>query len=274
MKDVEKNSFVCQYYIPEVGRAVNLWSLVADEEEFFADVQGTSLKVVKGYLEAALEARRDKLVLAGRHERSGERSDSRNGYYWRKALMTAIGVIKGLRVPRCRKRSLIADVRERLDGLKGAVESKVVEMFLKGLSVRSIGPVLDGLLGLSISPGQVSRLAGRWDGLVRSFHDGALFDKYVYLFFDGIHLKRRAHPRLFRTPAQARHRVVLVAYGVTERGVKELIGYRLEASESEAAWRRFLGGLVRRGLTGQRVRLIVTDGGKGLLMLLCQLREI
>jgi transposase-like protein len=102
-------------------------------------------------------------------------------------------------------------------------------------------------------------------GEVRRFHDGALSDKYVYLFFDGIHLKRRASPRLFRSPAQARHRVVLVAYGITERGEKELIGYRLEAGESEAAWRRFLGGLVRRGLTGQRVRLIVTDGGKGLL---------
>jgi transposase-like protein len=44
-----------------------------------------------------------------------------------------------------------------------------------------------------------------------------------------------------------------------------LIGYRLKNSESEAGWRRLLGGLRRRGLSGESVKLIVTDGGRGLL---------
>ena len=52
--------------------------------------------------------------------------------------------------------------------------------------------------------------------------------------------------------ARARLKVALVAYGVTEGGVKELIGYRLEPSESEAGWRRFLMGLYRRGLKGEK----------------------
>jgi len=254
-----------EHYVPEEGRKVNLWSLVVSPQEFFEDVQGASLKVAKAYLEAGLEQKRDGLIGADRHQRAVGRSDARNGYYWRKSFRTAIGRIEGLKIPRCRKRSLVKALGEQLRRTKGAFEAKVVEMFLKGLSVRAIGPILDGLLGLPVSSGQVSRLAREWDHLVQQFHQRPLEDRYAYLFFDGIHLKRRSAPRLFQTMAQARRKVVLVCYGITAEGVKELIGYRLESSESEAAWRRFLGSLRRRGLAGETLRMIITDGGKGLL---------
>lgn len=254
-----------EHYVPEEGRKVNLWSLAVSPEEFFEDVQGSALKVVKAFLELGLEQKRDSLVGADRHARQRSRADYRNGYYLRKSFRTAIGRIEQMRIPRCRKRSLVKALEEQLARTKGAFEEKVVEMFLKGLSVRAIGPLLDGLLGLSVSPGQVSRLARRWDRLVAQFHEGPLEDRYRYLFFDGIHLKRRSGERLFRSPVQARHRVALVCYGITRQGRKELVGYRLEGSESEAGWRRFLGSLRRRGLIGASVKLVVTDGGKGLL---------
>ena len=254
-----------EYYVPEEGRKVNLWSLMPRTEEFFEDVQRASLKVVKGFLELGLEQERDRLVGAGRHERDAGREDYRNGYYLCKSFQTAIGRIERLRVPRCRKRSLVHALQGQLKRTKGAFEEKVVEMYLKGLSVRAIGPLLDGLLGLPVSSGQVSRLAHEWDHRVRDYHQRPLEDRYEYLFLDGIHLKRRSAPRLFRSMAQARHKVVLVCYGITTGGVKELIGYRLESSENEAGWRRFLGSLRRRGLVGRKVRMIITDGGKGML---------
>jgi len=254
-----------EYYVPEVGRKVNLWGLVPTSEEFFEDIQQASLKVAKMYLEAGLEKQRDALIGADRHGRAEGRKDHRNGYYLRKHFETAIGRIEGMKIPRCRKQSLVKALEEQLRRTRGAVEGKVVEMFLKGLSVRAIGPILDGLLGLSVSSGQVSRLARRCDAQVAAFHRRELADQYVYLFLDGIHLKRRSAPRLFRNMARARQKVALVAYGVTEKGVKELIGYRLEPSESEAGWRRFLMGLYRRGLKGEKLKLVVTDGGKGLL---------
>jgi len=254
-----------EYYVPCAGRKVNLWSLLPRPEEFFADVQGAALKVVKASLEAGLEAQRDALIGVGPHARGPGRADYRNGCYWRKSFQTALGRIAQLRIPRCRRRSLVQALAAQLRRTRGAFEAKVVEMFLKGLSVRSIGPVLDGLLGLSLSPGQVSRLARQWDRQVEAFHRRPLADRYVYLFFDGIHLKRRATPRLFRGLSARTRKVVLVAYGITAQGRKELIGYRLEDSEAEAGWRRLLGGLWRRGLAGAAVQLIVTDGGRGLL---------
>jgi transposase-like protein len=254
-----------EHYVPEEGRKVNLWSVMPSPEEFFEDVQRASLKVVKAFLELGLEQKRDRLVGADRHARQEGRADYRNGFYLRKSFRTALGRIEALRIPRCRKRSLVKALEDQLERTKGAFEEKVVEMFLKGLSVRAIGPLLDGLLGLPVSPGQVSRLAREWDHRVAEFHKGLLEDRYRYLFFDGIHLKRRSGQRLFQSPGQARHRVALVCYGITRQGCKELIGYRLESSESEAGWRRFLGSLRRRGLAGTSVAMVVTDGGKGLL---------
>jgi transposase-like protein len=223
------------------------------------------LKVAKVVMEAGLEAKRDALIAAGRHERAEGREDYRNGYYMRKTFDTTIGRIQDMKIPRCRKRSLIRELEAQMERTKGAFEEKVVEMFLKGLSVRNIGPILDGLLGLPISSGQVSRLASRWDCLVEQFHSRPLEDRYIYLFFDGIHLKRRSPKRLFRNCSQRQKKVALVCYGITANGAKELIGYRLENSEAEAGWRRLLGSLRRRGLIGQAVKLIITDGGTGLL---------
>jgi putative transposase len=255
-----------EYYVPAAGRRVNLWSLVLDPEEFFEGLQGAALKVVKASLEASLEAQRDALVGVGWHARGGdERADYRNGYYLRQSFQTALGCLERLRISRCRKRSLAKALAAQLRRSQGAFEAKVVEMFLKGLSVRSLGPLLDGLLGLPVSPGQVSRLARQYDHQVQAYHQRPLADGYVYLFFDGIYLKRRATPRLFERMSQRRREVVLVAYGVSAGGVKELIGFRLEDSASEAGWRRFLGSLWRRGLGGRGVRLIVTDGSAGLL---------
>lgn len=254
-----------EHYVPQEGRKVNLWGLVPTAQEFFDDIRGASLKVAKAFLEAGMEQRRDALVGADWHARDLGRGDYRNGFYLRKGFQTAIGRIEGLKIPRCRRLSMAQAMEEQLKRTKGAFEQKVVEMFLKGLSVRSIGPILDGLLGWSLSPGQVSRLAGQWDHLVEQFHQRTLEDRYAYLFFDGIHLKRRSAPRLFRTMSQARHKVVLVCYGITTEGIKELIGYRLENSENETGWRRLLGSLRRRGLLGEPLKMIITDGGKGLL---------
>ena len=165
-----------EHYVPEEGRKVNLWSLMPRPEEFLEDVQRASLKVVKAFLELGLEQKRDSLVGADRHAREPGRADYRNGFYLRKSFRTAIGRIEGLRIPRCRKRSLVKALEEQLERTKGALEEKVVEMFLKGLSVRAIGPLLDGLLGLPVSPAQVSRLARQWDHRVAQFHEGPLED--------------------------------------------------------------------------------------------------
>jgi len=58
---------------------------------------------------------------------------------------------------------------------------------------------------------------------------------------------------------------VLVALGITPEGKKEVIDFMVAHAESQAAWDTFLSDLYRRGLDGQGLEMIITDGGKGLL---------
>ncbi len=55
-----------------------------------------------------------------------------------------------------------------------------------------------------------------------------------------------------------------MALGITPDGKRELIDFRQAFSESQAEWEGFLNDLYRRGLKGETLKLIVTDGGSGL----------
>jgi transposase-like protein len=68
-----------------------------------------------------------------------------------------------------------------------------------------------------------------------------------------------------KTGAGALRRPVLVALGLRPDGKKEIIDFRLAASESAAEWEKFLADLYRRGLTGEGLHMICVDGGSGLL---------
>ena len=91
-----------------------------------------------------------------------------------------------------------------------------------------------------------------------AFHRRPLQDHYRVLVLDGVVLKRR-------TGAGAIARPVLVALGLRPDGRKEVIDFRLAMAESAAQWELFLGDLVRRGLSGERLEMLCVDGGAGLL---------
>src|SRR5437763_11487258 len=68
-----------------------------------------------------------------------------------------------------------------------------------------------------------------------------------------------------KTGAGALRRPVLVVLGLRADGKKEVVDFRLAASESAAEWEKFLTDLYRRGLTGEGLDMICGDGGAGLL---------
>lgn len=239
-----------------------LWALVKDD--FWGDVSTNGRRLLKELLEGSMEAWREEYVQAPWHQRSGERRDHCNGYYGRKRWKTPLGPLAEVRVPRCRGKGLTQYMLAKVQtGTEGMARS-VIEMFLSGVSTRRIGELMERILDLPISAGQVSQIAKRLDGEVQRFHCRTLSDRYRFLLLDGIHLKSRSPPRLFRQPRKAKRRIVLVAYGVTHEGRKELIDFQVVRSESEANWTSFLWRLYRRGLTGESLELVCTDGCKGL----------
>ena len=77
-----------------------------------------------------------------------------------------------------------------------------------------------------------------------------------FLFLDGV---------ILSLCALSRKILLLCAYGIGPGGRKEILGFKESLAESYAFWCDFLGDLKSRGLRGQGLKLIITDGSPALL---------
>jgi len=205
-------------------------------------------EIMAGQMQALIDEHLDRMALL-------DEADRRNGSY-RRHLLTELGEIE-LAVPRTRRFAPIAVVRAYARR-PAQVDRMILACFVLGLSVRKVGEALLPILGRSISPATVSTVAKQLDAVVAAFHARPLKQHYRVLMLDGVVLARR-------TGAGAIRRPVLVALGLRPDGKKEVIDFRLAASESAAEWERFLGDLLRRGLLAESLEMICVDGGSGLL---------
>ena len=182
-------------------------------------------------------------------------ADRRNGYY-RRHLLTELGDIE-LQVPRTRRYSPVEVIRAYARRTR-EIDRVILAGFVLGLSTRKVGETLLALLGRPVSASTVSQVAKTLDAAVAAFHCRPLQNRYQALMLDGVVLARK-------TGAGALRRPVLVALGLRPDGKKEIIDFRLAASESAAEWETFLTDLYRRGLTGEGLDMVCVDGGAGLL---------
>ena len=233
----------------------DLWKAVKGEEDWWGDINERVLGSVKLILESSLEAELIENLQASRYIRTEVRRGYRNGYYERD-LYSQYGVIKALRVPRART-SYTSKILPNYQRRQSQINQMIKDMFLAGISTRRVGEVLDQVWGQPVSAQTVSNVCQKLDHEVKSYQSRRLSDRYQYLMFDGIVLKVKNVLKAYRRP-------VLVVYGITERGQKELIDFRQASSESATQWEAFLRNLYQRGLEGQNCNLVIIDGCKGL----------
>jgi len=170
--------------------------------------------------------------------------------------VTEVGELE-LRIPRTRTFSALS-ILQGFARRSASVERTILMCFLLGLSTRKVGPALLSILGEPTSPSTVSDIAKQLDRSVQAYHQRTLSDQYEVLVLDGIVMKRK-------TGTGAQSRTMLVALGIKPDGSKEIIDFRQVAGESRTAWEGFLNHLYQRGLKGDALKLLIVDGGKGLL---------
>jgi len=238
-------------------RLEDLWREVRPEpDEFWRDAAQKQRALLKTFLEGVLEEEMAVLLGASRYRRTEARHGYRNGFYERD-LVTQFGIVSGIRVPRRREGGAEQSVFSRYQRRQAQVNGLIREAFLAGVSTRRVGEVVSGLLGESVSAQTVSRIARGLDREVALFHEQPLPDDIVYLFLDGVSLR-------VKTAAGMKRRMVLCAYGISVSGERRILDFRLGKSESQACWEAFLNQLRERGLSGQQLKLIATDGCAGL----------
>lgn len=239
-------------------RLADLWRAVKeqDSDSFWEELKTEQLLTAKRLIETALEQELIAQLCAGHYQRCTRRRGWRNGYYQRSILLD-LGLIEGRRVPRARQAWGGKALLERFRHRQGHVSQLVREVFLAGVSTRRVGEVLEPVLGEKVSPATVSNVCRALDREVGAYLSRPVDDHWVYLLLDGLTLK-------IKTQAGVKKRLVLVAYGIDEAGHRHILSFCLATAKSEGQWQAFLDDLYQRGLAGTRLRLVVSDGCKGL----------
>lgn len=236
------------------NRLYSWWKEVKDY--FWEDTKGAVRSMIKLLLEECLEVELSDKIKAEYYEHSPLRVDKRNGYYMR-GLGTEMGYIEQIRVPRPRAGGFSFLVIKKYKRRQENVNKLLMETFLAGVSTRRVGEVLEDVLDDKPSSSTISRVTKVLDSEVKKYHSRRICDEFIYLILDGVYMG-------VKDALKANKRPVLVAYGITGNGERELIGFRQASSESEAQWTAFLNDLYKRGLEGKNLKLITVDGGKGL----------
>ncbi len=221
--------------------------LSKDRNEAFA-------ALMKKVLDAFLLAESEEQVGAGKHERSEDRADYRNGTRDR-PLITRIGKIQ-LKVPRHRNVPFVTMIFDSYQRSEAALISTMVEMVIQGVSTRKVTNVVEELCGTSFSKSTVSELCKRLDEVVNQFKNRPLTTPYMFVITDAKYFKVRENHSIVS-------KAFMVAMGITSDGRREIIGFDTYETESEPTWIQFLTSLKDRGLTD--LNMITSDAHSGLI---------
>jgi transposase-like protein len=213
--------------------------------------------VMQAWQEQGLPATRRQveaeLVAARRRRLEQYRREGRQAYAWgyvrRKSLLTPVGELGPLRLPRLRcagrEVRLIPKQMRRLRRLDELVTTATVG----GLSQRRVGVWLRQAQGQSLSAATVGTTVARLgEAVERQRYRSLLAGEYVALAVDGIWGRYR----------RAGEAVLLTAVGVRRDGRFDVVDWEPGPSESAAVAERLLTRLYQRGLT--ELGLLVADG--------------
>ncbi len=224
------------------------------EEEGLDFLRESLLWVVQKLMEAEVS----ELIGAEHGERSPERLTHRNGYRPRR-WDTRAGELE-LQIPKLRRGSYFPSFLQPRRRSEQALVSVIQQAYVCGVSTRRVDQLVESL-GLRVSRSEVSRICAGLDEQVEAFRSRPLEGRYPYLWLDAKVEKVRDGGRVVR-------KCLVIAHGVHESGRREVIGLDCGEAETEAFWREFLRGLVKRGLTG--VQLVVSDAHEGLKQAIAQ----
>ncbi len=234
----------------------------AKHEFFFEDLDQLMKERHRQFLEELMGYERQCFINAQPYQRCEQRVAQANGFYERN-LTTRLGVL-GLKVPRTRCGGFQTQVLERYQRREPVIDQALKAVFLLGVSTRQTGRALATLVEDAVSASTVSAVAKALDVSVAQFHRRRLRDEYRYLVLDGVSVR-------IRLVGKVQRRMVLCAYGVSRQGQRELMDFQVVKTEGEDTWYGFLWNLWSRGLHGEFLELIATDGQPGLIRALSRL---
>lgn len=187
------------------------------------------------------------------YERSDGRNDVRNGHRERR-WDTRAGTID-LHVPKLRNQGYQPSFLDPRRRAERAMLNVIQEAYVKGVSTRKVEALAMAMGITNVDKNTVSRACVELDMQVKAWRERPIEGACPYVWVDAKYLNVRVKERVVK-------KALVVAYAVSQDGVRQVIGVDLFDVESKATWRAFFKSLMARGLSG--VRLVISDAHEGL----------
>ena len=202
-------------------------------------------------VEAILEGEMDNHLGYEKHgESTGE--NTRNGH-GKKKLRNQYGEAE-IQVPRDRKSSFEPMLVPKRKNIADGVESIIISLYAKGMSVSDIEEQIKDLYNFDISTSAISRITERVAQDVTIWQNRPLESVYCIVWMDGIVFKVRENSKVI-------DKTIYLAVGLRTDGKKEVLGLWLGKNESASFWLSVLTDLKARGV--EDILVTATDNLKG-----------
>lgn len=178
----------------------------------------------------------------------------RNGYRFRD-LLTGLGKLAELKVPRDRQGLFRSNLIVQFERRTAHVDALLLSLYAKGMSERDIADVIEELYGSSLSPATVSNLVSEVSDARKAWQSRKLHARYTAVFVDALYVK-------LRRDGTVANEAIYILIGITDTGERDILGMYVGVSESATTWQGYLEDLKQRGVTD--VMLVAADGLTGL----------
>lgn len=212
-------------------------------------------RAIRDILQRGINEEFEALIKASRYERNKIREGYRKGVYQRR-FTTRFGTSE-LRIPRARgKVEVTFKLFEKYQRRQKKFDEMVVMSLILGISSRKQKKFFKSFIGDSVSHATAARLVRGFEEDLAKFRTSLISDEYVYLMIDGIWVSVKE--------VTTRVRPIIFVIGVKADGSKEVLTFKLAKGETEEEVSGILNDLYRRGLEGKNLKLIASDGAKGI----------
>ena len=214
---------------------------------------GLLKQLTKALLERALEAEMTTHLGHAHGESITNENGNKRNRLKSKTVQAEFGQLE-IDVPRDRDSSFEPQlVRKRQTRLRG-LDTRIVNLYAKGMSTREIQAHLEEMYGVEVSPGLISNVTDAVSDEIKAWQSRPLEAIYPIIYLDCLHLK-------IRDEGVVKTKAVYVAIGVNLEGIKDVLGLWIAQTEGAKFWLSILTELKNRGV--QDVLIACVDGLKG-----------
>jgi len=212
-------------------------------------------RAIRDIMQRGIDEEFNAFVKASKYERTKIREGYRKGTY-RRFLTTRFGTSE-LEIPRMRdKIGVNFELFKKYQRRQKKFDDMVIMSLILGISTRKQSKFFRSFIGDSVSHATAARLLRSFEEDLSNFRTSPISDDYRYLLIDGIWVKVKE--------TETRKRPVIFVIGIKNDGSKEVLTFKLAKGETEEEVTGVLNDLYRRGLEGKNLKLIASDGAKGI----------